>query len=109
MLANTGAADWVLAYVDDHAEYIERMTYLDWRGTGAFSVDQDRLYRAGGRVQYDRAIQAHPAKMAELAERNTEAPKPYFPFAPAGPRRRRLRETRRRRSRCLTGPATPTT
>ena len=84
VLANTGAADWVLAYVDDHAKYIERMTYLDWRGTGAFSVNQDRLYTYDGKTQYDRAIQAHPAKMAELAERNTEAPKPYFPFAPAG-------------------------
>lgn len=81
VLGNTGAADWVLAYVDDHATYIERMTYLDWRGTGAYSINQDRLYRYNGKTQYDRAIQAHPARMAELAERNTKAPKRYFPFA----------------------------
>lgn len=82
VFGNTGAADWVLAYTDEHAEYLERMTYLDWRGTGAYSVDQDRLYTVRGKTQYDRAIQAHPARMAELAERNTEAPEPYFSFAP---------------------------
>ncbi|MBK7822686.1 MAG: DUF3048 domain-containing protein [Tessaracoccus sp.] len=84
VFGNTGAADWVLAYADKHSGYLERMTYLDWRGTGAFSVNKDRLYRANGRTEYDRAIQAHPAKMAELATRNTKAPKPYFPFAPRG-------------------------
>jgi len=81
LLANTGAADWVLKYFDAHDDYIERMTYLDWRGTDAFSVDQDRLYQLNGQTYYDRAIQAHPKGMAELATRMKKKPSQYLPFA----------------------------
>ncbi len=80
LLANTGAAEWVMNYLEAHAERIEKMTYLDFKKTEAFSVDQDRLYRANGRTQYDRAIQAHPAGMAALAER-AGAPGAYLSFA----------------------------
>ncbi|NHB84267.1 DUF3048 domain-containing protein [Tessaracoccus sp. HDW20] len=60
LVANTGAADWVLAYIDANSERLERMTYLEVKKTGAMSVDKARLYKAGGKTQYDRAIQAHP-------------------------------------------------
>lgn len=80
-LANTGAADWVLRYIDENSERIEKMTYLEFKKTGAFSVDKDRLYKSGGKTQYDRAIQAHPAVMAEIATR-AKVPGHYLTFAP---------------------------
>lgn len=81
LVANTGAADWVLAYIDANSERLERMTYLEVKKTGAMSVDKSRLYKAGGKTQYDRAIQAHPAKLAEIAAR-AGAPGHYLDFAP---------------------------
>ncbi|WP_345578565.1 DUF3048 domain-containing protein [Tessaracoccus lubricantis] len=81
VLGNTGAAEWVMNYVKAHDENLERMTYLEWRDKGAFSVDRSRIYKANGKSQFDRAIMAHPAEMAKLAERMT-APPPadYLPF-----------------------------
>ena len=80
LFANTGAADWVMNYVKANSEHLERMTYLDYRGTAAYSVDKSRLYKANGKTQYDRAIQAHPAGMASLAEK-ASAPGAYLTFA----------------------------
>lgn len=40
LFANTGAADWVMNYVKANSEHLERMTYLDYRGTAAYSVDK---------------------------------------------------------------------
>ncbi|MCG6567806.1 DUF3048 C-terminal domain-containing protein [Tessaracoccus sp. ZS01] len=81
VLGNTGAAEWVMNYVKAHDEHLERMTYLEWRDKGAYSVDRSRVYKANGKSQFDRAIMAHPAEMARLAERMT-APPPadYLPF-----------------------------
>lgn len=83
LLANTGAADWVTSYIDDNSQRLEKMTYLDFRKTPAFSVNKERLYKVGGKTQYDRAIQAHPAGMAGLAKR-AGAPGPYLTFAADG-------------------------
>lgn len=81
VLGNTGAAGWVMNYVKAHEETLERMTYLEWRDSGAYTVDRSRVYRANGKNQFDRAIMAHPAKMALLAERMTAAPpSDYLPF-----------------------------
>lgn len=80
VLGNTGAASWVNNYIQAHSERLEVMTYLDFKKTGAYSVDKARLYTAGGKAQYDRAIQAHPAKMAEIAKQ-AGAPGPYLTFA----------------------------
>lgn len=81
ILGNTGAANWVMNYIKAHEDNIERMTYLEWRDTGAYTVDRSRIYKANGKNQFDRAIMAHPAAMAQLAKRMT-APPPddYLPF-----------------------------
>lgn len=82
LLANTGAADWVLNYFDAHDDDVERMTYLDYRGSAAFSTNRARVYKINGASQYDRAMQAHPAGMVKLAKRmKKKPPQPYLPFA----------------------------
>ena len=52
-------------YVKANSEHLERMTYLDYRGTAAYSVDKSRLCKANGKTQYDRAIQAHPEEIVD--------------------------------------------
>ncbi|MDO5677043.1 MAG: DUF3048 domain-containing protein [Propionibacteriaceae bacterium] len=81
ILGNTGAADWVMKYIKAHDDNLERMTYLEWRDTGAYTVDRSRVYKANGKNQFDRAIMAHPAVMALKAERMKAAPpSDYLPF-----------------------------
>lgn len=85
VIANTGGAGWVVDYAEQEKDRIDvGQTYMETRGTGAYSIDGSRVYTHNGQKYYDRAVQAHPAV---LSQANTTfaagPPTPYLPFAVA--------------------------
>lgn len=84
MIASTGSSGWVEAYLSSFGAFIDASrTYLKARSTGAYSIDQNRVRQYKGETYYDRAVVAHPEKLASLAgEAQRGGPQqPFFPWA----------------------------
>ncbi|HSN43137.1 MAG TPA: DUF3048 domain-containing protein [Propionibacteriaceae bacterium] len=82
IVGNTGGAGWVLNYVERHDDYVDGLlSYVNTRGTGAYSIDGSRVRTLSGVKYYDRAVLCHPRKLARQSDFTTAPPVPYFPFA----------------------------
>ncbi|MFT3970597.1 MAG: DUF3048 domain-containing protein [Micropruina sp.] len=85
IIGNTGATGWVLNYVQQYDSYVEGMlSYMNTRGTGAYSIDYSRVYYANGKREYDRAVLCHPKVLAKQTKKFRDGPPQiYFPFGDA--------------------------
>jgi hypothetical protein len=83
IIGSTGAAGWVLNYVTHLRRNVEgSLTYLETKGTGAYSIDPARVRTYQGVTYYDRAVVCHPRVLAKQTQRFRKGPQqPYFPFA----------------------------
>jgi hypothetical protein len=83
LIGNTGAAPWVVNYVEHYRAYLEGLlSYMNTRRTGSYGIDASRVYTLNGRTYYDRAVICHPATLARQTKRfRSGPPQPYFPFA----------------------------
>ncbi|MFT4294716.1 MAG: DUF3048 domain-containing protein [Micropruina sp.] len=86
LIGNTGATGWVLNYVQKYGNYLDGMlSYMNTRGTGAYSIDSSRIRVLNGVRYYDRAVLCHPTALAKLAKKFHDGPQEiYFPFGDAG-------------------------
>ncbi|WP_461109099.1 DUF3048 domain-containing protein [Tessaracoccus terricola] len=83
VLGSSGGARWVVNYLESFSEVISSdLVYIDMKGTGAYSVNQDRIRKYEGQTYYDRALVCHPGKLAEVSGVFPDGPPvPYLPFA----------------------------
>jgi hypothetical protein len=83
IIGNTGAAGWVLNYVEHYDRYVEgTQSYLATKGTGSYSIDPSRVRKLNGVTYYDRAVVCHPKILAKRSTRFRSGPdQAYFPFA----------------------------
>jgi hypothetical protein len=83
LIGNTGAAPWVVNYIEHYRAYLEGLlSYMNTRRTGSYGIDASRVYTLNGRTYYDRAVICHPATLARQTKRfRSGPPQPYFPFA----------------------------
>ncbi|HST80386.1 MAG TPA: DUF3048 domain-containing protein [Kineosporiaceae bacterium] len=83
IIASTGAAGWVVNYIKHFREHVEgSLTYLETKGSGAYSIDPSRVRTYQGVTYYDRAVVCHPRILAKQTKRFGSGPQQaYFPFA----------------------------
>jgi DUF3048 family protein len=83
LIGNTGAAPWVVNYVQHYRAHLEGMlSYMNTRGTGSYGTDSSRVYTYNGQTYYDRATTCHPKVLVRQTKRfRSGPPQPYFPFA----------------------------
>jgi hypothetical protein len=83
IIGSTGAAGSVRRYVAHYRKHVEgRLTYLETKGTGAYTIDPSRVRTYQGVTYYDRAILCHPRVLAKQTKRfRNGPPQVYFPFA----------------------------
>jgi hypothetical protein len=83
VIGNTGAAGWVLSYVEHYGRYVEgTLSYLATKGTGSYSIDPSRVRKLNGVTYYDRAVVCHPRVLAKQTAKFRSGPgQAYFPFA----------------------------
>jgi hypothetical protein len=83
IIGNTGAAGWVLKYVQHFDKYLVAMkNYMATKGTGAYSIDGSRVRTWQGNTYYDRAVVCHPKVLAGLTKKFQDGPQQmYFPWA----------------------------
>jgi hypothetical protein len=83
IIGSTGATGWVRDYVKHFREHVEgSLTYLETKGTGAYSIDPDRVRTYQGATYYDRAVVCHPKVLAKQSKSFRNGPQQaYFPFA----------------------------
>ena len=86
LIGNTGAANWVVNYVEHYRAHLEGgLSYMNTLGTGSYGIDRARVYTLDGDNYYDKAVVCHPAMLARLTKRfRAGPPQPYFPFASTG-------------------------
>ena len=97
LIGNTGAAPWVVNYVEHYRAHLEGMlSFMNTRRTGSYGIDGSRVYTLNGDNYYDKAVVCHPALLARQTKRfRSGPPQPYFPFASTARRgQRRARQTR---------------
>lgn len=83
IIGSTGATGWVLNYITHFRRQVEgSLTYLETKGTGAYSIDPARVRTYQGVTYYDRAVVCHPRVLARQTEMFRTGPqRAYFPFA----------------------------
>jgi Protein of unknown function (DUF3048) N-terminal domain/Protein of unknown function (DUF3048) C-terminal domain len=83
LIGNTGAAPWVVNYVERYRAHLEGLlSYMNTRRTGSYGIDASRVYTLNGDDYYDKAVVCHPAILARQTKRfRSGPPQPYFPFA----------------------------
>lgn len=83
VVGSSGAAPWVEAYVaSNSARITSDLVYLKMRGTGAYSVNQARVYKYNGKTEYDRALVCHPEVLGAKSGSFPNGPQSlYLPFA----------------------------
>jgi hypothetical protein len=83
MIGSTGATAWVTAYAAEFEDVLDsRHTYVATRGTGAYSINPDRVRTYQGNTYYDQAVVCHPTVLAKQKTNVSKGPaKPYFPWA----------------------------
>lgn len=83
LIGNTGAAPWVVNYVQHFRAHLEGMlSYMETVGTGSYGTNQARVYRLNGQTYYDKATTCHPKVLAEQTKRFRAGPQQqYFPWA----------------------------
>ena len=83
LIGNTGAAPWVVNYVEHYRAHLEGMlSFMNTRRTGSYGIDGSRVYTLNGDNYYDKAVVCHPALLARQTKRfRSGPPQPYFPFA----------------------------
>lgn len=83
VIGSTGATGWVLNYVKSFRQFVEGgLTYMETKGTGAYSIDPSRIRTYQGVTYYDRAVVCHPAVLAKQTSNFGDGPaQPYFRFA----------------------------
>ncbi len=83
IIGNTGAYPWVLDYAKEFTEFIVPMkSYMNTKGTGAYSILSSRVRSVKGVTYYDRAVACHPKKLAALTDKFPDGPpQSYFPWA----------------------------
>jgi Protein of unknown function (DUF3048) N-terminal domain/Protein of unknown function (DUF3048) C-terminal domain len=86
LIGNTGAANWVVNYVEHYRAHLEGgLSYMNTLGTGSYGIDRARVYTLDGDNYYDKAVVCHPAMLARQTKRfRSGPPQPYFPFASTG-------------------------
>jgi Protein of unknown function (DUF3048) N-terminal domain/Protein of unknown function (DUF3048) C-terminal domain len=100
VIGNTGAAPWVINYVEHYRAHLEGLlSYMNTLRTGSYGIDASRVYTLNGHSYYDRAVICHPAKLARQTKRfRSGPPQPYFPFAST---REEVSATRGKRGRSI--------
>lgn len=85
LIGNTGAAPWVVDYVQHNGSFLDGMlSYVNTKGSGSYSIDASRVRVLGGKRYYDRATVCHPRILAKQTKRFHDGPQqPYFPFGEA--------------------------
>ncbi len=85
VIGNTGATGWVLNYVRQYENYVDGMlSFMNTKGTGAYSIDSSRIYYDNGKRELDRAVLCHPKVLAQLTKKFSDGPPQiYFPFGDA--------------------------
>ncbi len=83
LIGNTGAAPWVVNYVEHYRAHLEGLlSFMNTRRTGSYGIDGSRVYTLDGDNYYDKAVVCHPATLARQTKRfRSGPPQPYFPFA----------------------------
>ena len=83
LIGNTGAAPWVVNYVEHYRAHLEGMlSFMNTRRTGSYGIDASRVYTLNGDDYYDKAVVCHPPVLARQTKRfRSGPPQPYFPFA----------------------------
>ena len=83
LIGNTGAARWVINYVEHYRAHLEGLlSYMNTLRTGSYGIDRSRVYTLNGDYYYDNAVVCHPAMLARQTKRfRSGPPQPYFPFA----------------------------
>ena len=86
LIGNTGAANWVVNYVEHYRAHLEGgLSYMNTLGTGSYGIDRARVYTLDGDNYYDKAVVCHPAMLARQTKRfRAGPPQPYFPFVSTG-------------------------
>jgi hypothetical protein len=100
LIGNTGAAPWVINYVERYRAHLEGLlSYMNTRRTGSYGINASRVYSLNGDNYYDRAVVCHPAMLARQTKRfRSGPPQPYFPFAAT---RKEVSTTRGKRGRSV--------
>jgi Protein of unknown function (DUF3048) C-terminal domain/Protein of unknown function (DUF3048) N-terminal domain len=100
LIGNTGAAPWVVNYVEHYRAHLEGLlSFMNTRGTGSYGIDASRVYTLNGDNYYDKAVICHPATLARQTKRfRAGPPQPYFPFAST---REEVSATRGKRGRSI--------
>lgn len=85
VLGSSGGAEWVVNYVEQFSEFIVAdKTYRAMKGTGAYSMNPDRVRTYQGNTYYDRALVCHPGVLSEKSGAFPDGPSvPYLPYATA--------------------------
>lgn len=83
VLGSSGGAPWVVNYLESFSESISSdLVYIDMKGTGAYSVNRERVRKYQGQTYYDRALVCHPGILAEVSGVFPDGPPiAYLPFA----------------------------
>lgn len=83
VIGSTGGAPWVQNYLEKYNKYIvSDLQNIDMQGTGAYSINSERIYTYNGSRYYDRAVVCHPKVLGGLAKKFQDGPQvSYFPFA----------------------------
>ena len=83
IIGNTGGFGWVLKYFAKFTDYLEiNKNYMATKGTGSYSILSNRVRVLNGQTYYDRAVAAHPAKLAKQTKKFSDGPQQnYFPWA----------------------------
>lgn len=83
VLGSSGGAPWVVNYLKSFSEFLSSdLVYIEMKGTGAYSVNQERIRKFDGQTYYDRALVCHPGKLAEVSGVFPDGPPmAYLPFA----------------------------
>ncbi len=85
LIGNTGAAPWVVNYVEHNGSHLEGMlSYMNTKGSGSYSIDPARVRVLNGVTYYDRATVCHPKILAKQTKKFRDGPQQlYFPFGDA--------------------------
>lgn len=83
VMGSTGGSGWVLNYIGEFSDSIvNEDTYVNMKGTGAYSIDYSRVRTIAGTKYYDRAVVCNPKKLGRVSKAFPTGPQvPYFPFA----------------------------
>lgn len=83
VMGSSGGSAWVMNYAKEFSEYIvSDLTYMAMKGTGAYSINSDRIRTYQGNTYYDRALVCHPDVLGPVSKAFPDGPPvAYLPYA----------------------------